>query len=552
MFGSGMGSSYNAHSTFNLERAMQHFDKSGRFKTDSWSNTYSRPSYNDRFTSMSGPLDNQPMSSGGFTYSKAYAYQMKLRGMQKSGNKIGLQEEVKYLQKLYMRFGHKEELKIAQSILNEPITDILSTIKNGTVEQAQAAIHQIFRLSPYKHRNNTDLDFNRYAPTFESKWNEYKDKYTFDILEEAKRLYESRECAPSIWGFGYPVPLGFSNHGEVTPYQTRVPMPDMSSVQPALPSVLGEVNYHQLHDHVAQQCTTLQEKTGSVSEYYQMREQVLAKVVVGDLAVSTQKYELCPQAQDALQKHALDPSDFATCTGNLLQQDTHAKFVTSLNKLAQKSAVTPAAQQIQEGVLECAQAGNILNQQGKVQEAMMLADICHIAVDYVWQGIDIGVAVSKGLVQGVYTGVATEINMALQDGTAPTVITAGNFNELSLSAQVAAETSMVVADLVRFAKNAGEIALSGVAGVGDAIVGLPELVTNCIEMTELTVKSVGYILGEVNQLRDAAASNDIARFTHQLHKMGNECGQVVDGVSSYLSHLKEHPLLQVGPIDLFL
>lgn len=150
--------------------------------------------------------------------------------------------------------------------------------------------------------------------------------------------------------------------------------------------------------------------------YYQLREQALQQVAQGDLLVQHKQYSLSSETAQVFKQAGYDPVQFKSCTGNLVQQDTHAKLVNSLNQLAQKPVRTQSAQQMKDGVLDCAQAGNALNQAGSLKEAMVLSDLCHVAVEYLLHGIDTGIAISKGVAEGVYVGVSSEIAQAFHEG----------------------------------------------------------------------------------------------------------------------------------------
>jgi hypothetical protein len=301
----------------------------------------------------------------------------------------------------------------------------------------------------------------------------------------------------------------------------------------------AHVDYKQLHENVLEKCATHQ--SSAFADYYQSREHALKQIVDGNGALYKQTYELSPQAEKILEKNGFDLVQFTTCTGNLLQQDTHAKFVQTLNTLAQKPVLTGATQQIKEGVLECAQAGSQLNQNGNVKEAMILSDFCHVAVEYLWQGIDASIAVSKGVAEGVYVGVSSEIAKTFRDPHAlqETFLTEGSWTEPDLRDRVVMETATIVSDLVRLVKDSGEVVFSGARGVGDAIVGLPELVNNCIEVTKVTGQCLGYVAEEIVWLLDAAERKDVVAFQRQSEKMQQECALVAQSIGEYLSQLKE-------------
>lgn len=301
----------------------------------------------------------------------------------------------------------------------------------------------------------------------------------------------------------------------------------------------AHVDYQQLYENVLEKCATHQ--SGTFADYYQSREHALKQIVDGNSALYKQTYELSPQAQTILEKNGFDLTQFTTCTGNLLQQDTHAKFVQTLNTLAQKPVLTGATQQIKEGVLECAQAGSQLNQNGNVKEAMILSDFCHVAVEYLWQGIDASVAVSKGVAEGVYVGVSSEIAKTFSDPHAlqETFLTEGSWTEPDLRDRVVMETATIVADLVRLVKDSGEVAFSGARGVSDAIEGFPELVSNCLEMTKVTGQCIGRITMEVAMIIDAAEREDVETFERYVMNAHHTCEQVSQGVNDYLAYLQE-------------
>lgn len=162
-----------------------------------------------------GPLDNQKMGSNGFTQNKESVFVLKLRDLQKRGDKNGIRTEIQALRDSWTVWNRKEKVETAVSILNEPITDILSTVKNGTPEQAQAAIRRIYALSPYKYRKSSK-DSSEQRKLFHDKQAFYRDKYTYDVLEEAKKLYGNREYVP--WTSEYPMAIGYSSLIQQDPY----------------------------------------------------------------------------------------------------------------------------------------------------------------------------------------------------------------------------------------------------------------------------------------------------------------------------------------------
>lgn len=321
---------------------------------------------------------------------------------------------------------------------------------------------------------------------------------------------------------------------------TTVDIPVQSGqVTESLSKQAVHVDYQQLHENVLEKCET--HKDGAFSGYYQSREHALKQMINGNSAIYKQAYELSPQAEKILEKNGFDLAQFTTCTGNLVQQDTHAKFVQTLNTLAQKPALTGATQQIKEGVLECAQAGSQLNQNGNVKEAMVLSDFCHVAVEYLWQGIDASVAISRGIADGVYVGASSEIAEVLRNTNVlqETFLTEGSWSEPDLRDRVAMETATIVADLVRLVKDAGEVVESGALGVGDAIVSFPELVTNCLEVTKVTGQCIGLITLKLAIILDDAERGDIEAIERNAQTLHNTCEQVSQGVNDYLAYLKE-------------
>ncbi len=140
--------------------------------------------------------------------SQETAFLLKLRDLQKNGNKLGLQQEIKQLEQKWLMIGRRSKIDLVNSILQEPITDIFATIKNGSLEQAQEAIQRLMTLSPYKYR---DITYEN-QDIFARKQAHYQQKYMFDVLQEAKRLYESRESSPPI--YGCPIPIGYYTQDE--------------------------------------------------------------------------------------------------------------------------------------------------------------------------------------------------------------------------------------------------------------------------------------------------------------------------------------------------
>ena len=323
--------------------------------------------------------------------------------------------------------------------------------------------------------------------------------------------------------------------GDIT--QADIPQPVQLQVAENTSKQVAHVDYQQLYDIAVSKCATHQ--SGILADHYRSREHALKQMVDGNKATYKYTYELSSQAQKILEKNGCNIAQFTTCTGNLLQQDTHAKFVQTLNTLAEKPVLTAATQKIKEGVLECAQAGSLLNQNNNVKEAMILSDFCHVAVECLWHSIDTSLAIGKGVAEGVYLGVSSEITDMLRDPNVrqETYLRAGSFTESTLEDRVAMETATVVAEFLGLIRDSTEVLASGAAGVGDAVVGLPDLVRDCVAVTKLTGQCAWHITCEMAELAYYAECMDQPKFNQQLHKMQRECGQVAQGISSYLKEL---------------
>lgn len=141
------------------------------------------------------------------------------------------------------------------------------------------------------------------------------------------------------------------------------------------------VDYAQLLDQVLSQNQAIVHKKGNLTEYNLSREVALVPMVQGDLEVRSVCYTLSPQAITTLERAGIDVSQFTEYTGNLIQQDTHAKLVNALNSLADARPFTLQGRLIKNGALGCAQAGNLLNREGYVREAMLHADLCTFVVE---------------------------------------------------------------------------------------------------------------------------------------------------------------------------
>ncbi len=240
-----------------------------------WSNNHTMPRIyeespmpsTDNISQISGPLDDQRMPSRGFNFNREIAFILKLRELQKNGDKIGLQKEIERIQSLKIIFGKAKKLEIAESILNEPITDILSTVKNGTPEQAQAAIRRIYALSPYKYRR-ASKDSHSDQKMFVEKQAFYRDKYTYDVLEEAKKLYGNREYVP--WTSEYPMAIRYSSLIQQDPYLVwqetcdfmMTPVPNCIAISPEIDAGIME-RIKQLSADSVYNLNTLSHEAGS-------------------------------------------------------------------------------------------------------------------------------------------------------------------------------------------------------------------------------------------------------------------------------------------------
>ncbi len=542
-------------SDFNGSRSSGHFavarkTKSNHTDGSSKGNFFSgtRTSHRNAARQLS-PVDYSNMF-------KCTALTYKLRKLQKSGNIDGLRNELQLLQQARIMPHRQRKIDEVRSILDEPMTQIFDVIKNGTLDQAQDAMRRIFTLSPFKYK------FGRFESQdlFEAKQLYYQQYYSYDVLYEAKKLYESRADASKVYEHHDSFPISFEDHrvygGESSSsYFVKQEAQETFCKADAFNISLSQdihqdaSRYQELYDNVLKNCVSLQDKIGFVTDYYQSREQALKQIISGDHAIYEQTHNLSSQAQHILQSHGFDPMQFTQCKGNLLQQDTNAKLVQTLNDLAHKSITTRTAMQIKKGVLECVQAGNELNQNGNVKEAIFLSDLCHVAVE-LWHSIEKGIEIGKGVADGLCVGVSSEIVQALRDPHVlqETVLTTGSWAEADLRTQVAMETSIIVSDLLRIIKDSGEIAFSGVLGVGDAIIGMPELASNCIEVTRLTVECLAPLAKETVYLMGAAERKNVDDFQKYLTNVQYEYGRLSQGVSAFMGQLKDQKSCVNGQI----
>lgn len=482
---------------------------------------------------------------------KCTALTYKLRDLQKNGNIDGLRSELQRLQQARIMPHRQSKIDEVRSVLDEPMTQIFDAIKNGTLEQAQDAMRRIFTLSPYKYRSGNIEN----QELFEAKQLYYQQYYSYDVLYEAKKLYESREDASKIYEHNDSFPISFEDYrvyksessSSVAQNQMSIKSINTTDALPSQPFQQHEPLYKELYDNVSKNCAVLQDKIGFVTDYYQSREQALKQMISGDHAVYERTHNLSSQAQSILQSHGFDPVQFTQCKGNLLQQDTNAKLVQTLNDLAQKDMTTRTARQMKEGVLECAQASSQFNQNGNVKEAILLSDFCHVAVEYLWQGMSMSVEVCKGVADGLYVEARSEIRNILQDQSEVCLI-AADWTEPDLRTQVAMGTSALVSDLLRIIKDTGEVAFSGALGVGDAIIGMPELVSNCIEVTKLTVECLAPLAKETVYLMDAAERKNVDDFQKYLTNVQYEYGRLSQGVSAFMGQLKDQKSCVNGQI----
>ena len=135
------------------------------------------------FFEVSVSPDNMGSYPSGLSCQTAFA--LKFRELQKNGDIAGIQAHIEQMKKAHVLCGRVRKIDLVTSILNEPITQIMHDIKHGTLEQAQAAIRQLFTISPGKYRCGP----NQHPAIFEHKQIYYKQKYTYDVLQEAKRAH---------------------------------------------------------------------------------------------------------------------------------------------------------------------------------------------------------------------------------------------------------------------------------------------------------------------------------------------------------------------------
>ncbi len=293
--------------------------------------------------------------------------------------------------------------------------------------------------------------------------------------------------------------------------------------------------------------TLLDDKTimPSVTDaYYKLREQAFTNMAKGDLSTYQQEYGLSPGARQVLDQAGCDPEQFTSCKGNLVQQDTHAKLVDSLNKLTQKPVCTQAAQQLKDGVLDCAQAGNALNQAGNLKEAMLMSDICHVAVDHIWHFIDSGVSVGAGFSEGLMQGVATFYNteMVTRPNTGESTISACNepMDASDLRAIVRAETAETAHELLTLIRDIGEVGLEAGYGVKDSIESMQRLLPALVDITKGAGNCLATMGIDTLMLLDAAERSDVHDFAQHLDKMKSDCHQIKEGIDAFAKQLGAH------------
>lgn len=108
----------------------------------------------------------------------------------------------------------------------------------------------------------------------------------------------------------------------------------------------------------------------------QPAQRCIVRKAQSDCITQTKNYTLSPQAMAALESAGINMHRFTECKGDNLTQDTHAKFVNTINLLAGYCPKTTEGEYIKNGTIECTQAGIQLNKEGYVHEAMYIADFC--------------------------------------------------------------------------------------------------------------------------------------------------------------------------------
>ncbi len=453
--------------------------------------------------------------------------------------------------------------RIAQNGFNRAIQELDICLKYGDLNGAHKVMQDF---ASNKQQHKLMLEFKDLSPHFNSKygiptcwhanpkWSTYQkmlssNKCDIKQTEQIKRTLQQEHmqaqelCRQS--GINEPTTQQLNQAHQLQKYHADPNFSDLAckglQQSASTNAVLDTLEQRSNMLHKTQ--ALLDDKTvlpTNAHAYYQSREQALQKMAQGDLSVCIKEYSLSPQATQVLKQAGSDPEQFTSCKGNLVQQDNHAKLVSSLNQLAQRSVRTQAAQQIKDGVLDCAQAGNALNQLGSLKEAMLMSDVCHVAVDHIWHFIDSGVSVGAGFSEGLMQGVATFYNTEIAANKGESTISACNESQPNLRTAIRAETAETVHELLTLIRDIGEVGLEVGYGIKDSYEGMKQLPSALVDITKGAGNCLATMGVDTLMLLDAAERRDLYDFAQHLDKMKADCHQIKEGIQTFATQLGAH------------
>ncbi len=171
-----------------------------------------------------------------------------------------------------------------------------------------------------------------------------------------------------------------------------------------------------------------------------------------------------------------------------------------------------------------------------------MSDICHVAVDHIWQFVDSGVSLSagfgEGLIQGVGAFYNTEVSSMRGDGEF--ALSAYTQPSDGLRDVARAETSQAVYEVLALLKDIGEVSLEAGYGAADSIKNMPHLVSDMVDVTRALGTTLATLGADSLVLLDAAEHGNLQDFTQQLDKMNADCRQIKEGLDAFTTQLGEH------------
>ncbi len=171
-----------------------------------------------------------------------------------------------------------------------------------------------------------------------------------------------------------------------------------------------------------------------------------------------------------------------------------------------------------------------------------MSDICHVAVDHIWQLVDSGVSLSAGFGEGLVQGVAAFYNTEVSSmpGDGEFALSAYTQPSDGLRDVARAETSQAVYEVLALLKDVGEVSLEAGYGAADSIKNMPHLVSDMVDVTRALGTTLATLGADSLVLLDAAEHGNLQDFTQQLDKMNADCRQIKEGLDAFTTQLGEH------------